>query len=65
MSTAPVFHLDLPAFRENPYPQLKTMRQEAPIAFVPELGRILLTRLDDIKAAELTLPAFPRPSPKG
>ncbi len=46
MSTAPIFHLNLPAFRENPYPQLKRMRAEAPIAFVPELNRTLFTRLD-------------------
>ena len=45
MSSAPECHIDLSEFRENPYPALKQMRAEAPIAYVPELGRTLLTRL--------------------
>ncbi len=65
MSSAPTFHLDMPAFRENPYPQLKRMRQEAPIAYVPELGRTLLTRLDDIKAAEPDIARFSSAQPEG
>ena len=65
MSTATVFHLDLPAFRENPYPALKEMRRKAPIAFVPELNRTLLTRLDDIKAAEPDITHFSSAQPEG
>ncbi len=65
MSTAPIFHLDLPAFRENPYPQLERMRAKAPIAYVPELRRTLLTRLDDIKAAEPNIDSFSSAQPEG
>ncbi len=65
MSSAPVFHLDLAAFRENPYPQLKRMRAEAPIAFVPELNRTLFTRLDDIKKAEPDVAHFSSEQPGG
>lgn len=65
MSTAPVFHIDLEAFRKNPYPQLKQMRIKTPIAYVPELGRTLLTRLDDIKAAEPNITSFSSAQPEG
>mgnify|MGYP001090197616 CR=1 FL=1 len=65
MSTAPEFHIDLSEFRENPYPALKQMRAEAPIAYVPELGRTLLTRLDDIKAAEPDIEHFSSAQPEG
>ena len=65
MSTAPVFHLDLAAFHENPYPQLKHMRAEAPIAFVPELNRTLFTRLDDIRKAEPDVAHFSSEQPGG
>ncbi len=65
MSTAPVFRLDLKAFQENPYPQLKEMRAKAPIAFVPELNRTLFTRLDDIKKAEPDVAHFSSEQPGG
>jgi hypothetical protein len=39
MSNAPHFNIDVPAFWADPYPDLKRMRREAPIAFVPQLGR--------------------------
>ncbi|MBL1437686.1 MAG: cytochrome P450 [Rhodobacteraceae bacterium] len=65
MSTAPVFHIDLKAFRENPYPQLKQMRAKASIAFVPELNRTLFTRLDDIKKAEPDVAHFSSEQPGG
>ncbi len=65
MSRAPEYALDLPAFRADPYPQLKHMRREAPIAYVPALGRILLTKLDDIKAAEPNIASFSSAQPEG
>lgn len=65
MSTAPVFNLDMVAFKENPYPQLKRMRAEAPIAFVPELNRTLFTHLDDIKKAEPDTEHFSSEQPEG
>ena len=65
MSTAPVFNLDMEAFQKDPYPQLKRMRAEAPIAFVPALNRTLFTRLDDIKKAEPDTAHFSSEQPGG
>ena len=65
MSNAPVFHIDLPKFQQNPYPVLKTMRAKAPIAYVPELGRTLLTKLDDIREAEPNIASFSSAQPEG
>ena len=65
MSTAPVYNIDLKAFQENPYPQLKDMRAKAPIAFVPELNRTLFTLLDDIKKAEPDTRHFSSEQPGG
>src|SRR3954469_5191677 len=52
MSTAPHFNIDVAAFQADPYPALKQMRAEAPIAFVPQLGSTLFTRRDDIFSQE-------------
>jgi len=65
MSRAPIFNIDLEAFREDPYPQLKELRAKAPIAFVPELNRTLLTKLDDIRAAEPNISSFSSAQPEG
>lgn len=65
MSTAPIVHLDLATFWADPYPALKEMRANTPIVFVPELNRTLLTRLDDIKAAEPDIATFSSTQPEG
>ncbi len=65
MSTAPTVHLDLAEFWQDPYPALRAMRAHTPIAYVPELRRTLLTRLDDIKAAEPDIATFSSSQPEG
>lgn len=52
MSNAPHFHIDPQAFWNDPYPTLKTMRAEAPIAYVPQLDATFMVRRDDIALNE-------------
>lgn len=65
MSTAPHFAIDVQAFWRDPYPALATMRREAPIAFVPQLGSTLLTRRDDIFVSEKRIDVFSSDQPGG
>ena len=44
MANAPVFDIDFPAFKQNPYPILENMRHQAPIAYVPALGAVLISK---------------------
>ena len=53
MSNAPHFDIDVTAFWNDPYPALKQMRAEAPIAFVPQLGSTIFTKRDDIFSMSL------------
>ena len=65
MSSAPHFDIDLQAFWRDPYPILKRMRAEAPIAYVPQLGATLLTRRDDIFENEKKIDVFSSVQPEG
>ena len=65
MSNAPVFDIDPTEFRDDPYPVLKRMRAEAPIAFVPQFNRTLLLRRDDIVRAEPNIEVFSSEQPEG
>ena len=65
MSTAPRFDLDVDAFWRDPYPALASMRAEAPIAFVPQLGATLLTRRDDIASMEKRVDVLSSDQPGG
>jgi cytochrome P450 len=65
MSTAPHFPIDVQEFWRDPYPALATMRREAPIAFVPQLGSTLLTRRDDIFVSEKRIDVFSSDQPAG
>ncbi|WNM31841.1 cytochrome P450 [Streptomyces sp. Li-HN-5-11] len=53
---APVVELDLAELRRDPYPAYAWLRRTAPLAWVPSVGRHLLTRYEDIVHAE-KLPA--------
>jgi len=64
-STAPVFDIDPTALARNPYPQLKQMQQQAPIAWVPQLGATLITRFDDIDICEKNIAVFSSDQPTG
>ena len=62
---APVYNIDPQAFWEDPYPDLKTLRQANPVAFVPELGATLITRRSDIFTVEKKIEYFSSVQPEG
>ena len=65
MPQPPVFELDPNVFHDDPYPILKRMRAEAPIAFVPALNAILISRRDDIFTLEKQIDVFSSDQPDG
>ncbi len=65
MSTAPHFDIDLAAFWHDPYPVLAQLRAEAPIAYVPQLGGVVMTRRDDIAVSEKQIEVFSSHQPEG
>ncbi len=65
MSNAPEYHIEPQAFWQNPYPDLKRMRNECPIAYVPQLGATLITRRDDIFINEKKVDIFSSDQPEG
>jgi cytochrome P450 len=65
MSSAPHFNIDVAAFHADPYPALKQMRREAPIAFVPQLGSTVFTKRDDIFTQEKRIDVFSSHQPAG
>ena len=52
MNHLPQYHINPDLFWHDPYPALKKLRETAPIAFVPELGAILISRRADIAKYE-------------
>ncbi|MGB5904787.1 MAG: cytochrome P450 [Xanthobacteraceae bacterium] len=65
MSNAPHFDIDVREFWNDPYPALKQMRAEAPIAFIPQLGSTIFTRRDDIFVSEKRIEVFSSHQPAG
>jgi len=65
VSTAPVYEIDLDAFWRDPYPDLKNMRRDCPVAYVPQLGATLMTRRDDIFVNEKKIDIFSSLQPEG
>ena len=65
MTVAPRFDIDMDAFWHDPYPTLARMRDEAPVAFVPQLDGIVLTRRDDIDHWEKRIDVFSSEQPGG
>ena len=61
----PVYNISPDDFWRDPYPDLKTLRQNAPIAFVPQLGATLITRRDDIFDVEKKIEYFSSYQPDG
>ena len=60
-----VYNISPDDFWRDPYPDLKTLRQNAPIAFVPQLGATLITRRDDIFDVEKKIKYFLSYQPDG
>ncbi|SLN73608.1 Cytochrome P450-pinF2, plant-inducible [Falsiruegeria litorea R37] len=65
MTNAPIYEIDPEAFWKDPYPDLKQLRANAPVAFVPQLGAVLITRRDDIFANEKKIDIFSSTQPDG
>ena len=45
--------IDLASFVRDPYPALTILRRDAPIAYVPELGAILMTKRGDMPMGDI------------
>ena len=65
MTAAPRFDIDMQAFWHDPYPTLARMREVSPVAFVPQLDGIVLTRRDDIDQWEKRIDIFSSEQPGG
>lgn len=64
-SPPPHFDIDPPAFSKDPYPALAALRADAPVAFVPRLGAVLLTRRNDVFHWEKEIEVFSSDQPGG
>ncbi len=65
MARRPVYDIDLQAFWQDPYPDLARLRAEAPVAYVPQLDAVLVTRRDDIFREEKRIDVFSSDQPGG
>ena len=65
MSDAPIYNLDVSAFKRDPYPDLSVMREVSPICFVPELDATLFTKRADIFVNEKRIDVFSSLQPDG
>ena len=61
----PIYSIKPDDFWQDPYPDLKTLRQTAPVAFSPELGAVLITRRNDIFKVEKKIAYFSSVQPDG
>ena len=65
MSNAPIFEINIRKFFENPYPQLKSMREKHPICYVPQLKSTLFTKRHSIAENEKKIDIFSSDQPGG
>ncbi|AXI47159.1 cytochrome P450 [Sulfitobacter sp. SK012] len=65
MPNAPVYDIDPKLFWHDPYPDLKKMRENAPVTYVPQLGATLITRRNDIFTVEKKIDVFSSNQPNG
>ena len=65
MSTAAIYNIDPIKFNLDPYADLKAMRRDQPISFVPELGATLMTLREDIFINEKLINIFSSDQPDG
>jgi len=61
----PRFDIDHAAFHADPYPILAEMRETTPIAYVPQLDAVLLTRRQDVSTCEKNIAVFSSVQPEG
>ena len=65
MAVPPRFDIDLAQARRDPYPIYRELRARAPIAYVPALDGIVMTRHADISACERKIKVFSSHQPGG
>ncbi|MGC6453930.1 MAG: cytochrome P450 [Candidatus Puniceispirillaceae bacterium] len=65
MTAAPRFDFDMDAFWRDPYPTLARLRAATPVAYVPQLDGIVITRRDDIDIWEKRTDIFSSEQPGG
>ncbi|MFM7659478.1 MAG: cytochrome P450 [Betaproteobacteria bacterium] len=65
MAKPPSIDIDLRSFSANPYPAMATMRRDMPVAWVNQLGAIVLTRHAHITQAEKDIAFFSSHQPQG
>ena len=65
MTAAPHFDIDMDSFWRDPYPTLARLRAAAPVAYVPQLDGIVITRRDDIDIWEKRIDIFSSEQPGG
>ena len=65
MRNVPTYEIDFNEFWRDPYPDLKQMREQMPVAYVPQLGAVLMTRRDDIFENEKKVEVFSSVQPEG
>lgn len=58
-------NIDLTSFIKDPYPTLAALRRDAPIAYVPELNAILMSKRNDIFICEKNISVFSSDQPDG
>jgi len=61
----PIYNINPDDFWRDPYPDLKTLRLNAPVAFVPELEAVLITGRNDIFEVEKKIEYFSSNQPDG
>ena len=65
MAAPPRFDIDLAAAQRDPYPIYRELQARAPIAYVPSLDAIVMTRHADISACERKIKVFSSHQPGG
>ena len=65
VQNAPIVEIDRDAFWHDPYPVLARLQDAAPIALVPQLNAVLLTRRDDVWENEKNIAVFSSEQPQG
>ena len=65
MSNTPVFDIDRMEFLKDSYPFLERMRASCPVAYVPALDAVFITKLDDVVTLENKIDIFSSNQPDG
>ena len=65
MDKKPTQNIDVLKFKRNPYPDLKEMRANKPICFVPQLNATMICDRESIYECEKNINVFSSVQPQG